>query len=170
MALLGNLGRNTGRTGLPFNAKQLYPNTTTFAQWTKSGQGKRTDNTDFIKLVQMECPAQSMICFGTGGIVNGVDDRGVLKIILKDSLGTILQGVLRLYVTNAAFLDKKVIFEDRTERLAENDIQKAFRLASTGVYAKEDSFLVMEFRADTNDLILDISGSESLIPITTLHL
>lgn len=163
-ALFGNQNK------LPFGAKQKYTQTTTFEQWQKNGDGKKTDNTDFIKLIQMRTPAQSLLCFGTGGIINGVDDRGILKMILKDSANADVTGTLRLYVTNASFLDKKVIFEDRMERLAESDIQKAFRLAESGLYAREDSYLVMEFKADVSDKTLDFSKSTALIPITTLIL
>ncbi|MDR2944000.1 MAG: hypothetical protein LBU81_02790 [Methanosarcinales archaeon] len=151
---------------------QKYTQTTTFAQWQQNGDGKVTDNTDYIKLIQMKTPAQSMLCFGTGGIVNGVDDRGVMQMILKDNASTpvTLNGVLRLYVTNAAFLDKRVIFEDRLERLQSSDIQSAFRLAETGLYAKEDSYLVMEFKADVSGKTISLANSSALIPITTLIL
>jgi len=163
-ALFGNQNR------LPRGAKQKYTQTTTFDQWQLNGHLKKTDSTDYIKLIQMKTPAQSLLCFGTGGIVGGVDDRGVFKMILKDNSNAPITGTLRLYVTNASFLEKKVIFEDRMERLAESDIQKAFRLAESGILVKEDSYLVMEFKADASDKTIDLTKSEALIPITTLIL
>ena len=163
-ALFGNQNK------LPYGAKQKYTSTTTFAQWQQNGHGKQTDNTDFIKLIQMKTPAQSMLCFGTGGILGGVDDRGVMKMIIKDTANAVIAGTLRLYVTNASFLNKAVIFEDRMERLSENDIQKAFRLAESAMYAREDSYLVMEFKADLSGKSIDLTKSEALIPITTLIL
>jgi hypothetical protein len=163
-ALFGNQNK------LPHGAKQKYTSTTTFEQWQQNGHGKMTDNTDFIKLIQMKTPAQSMLCFGTGGIIGGVDDRGVMKMIIKSAANETITGTLRLYVTNASFLNKTVIFEDRMERLSETDIQKAFRLAESGMYAREDSYLVMEFKADLTGKSMDLTKSEALIPITTLIL
>lgn len=160
------------RSGLRFNARMQYPNTTTFKQWTQTAKDRPLDSGDFVNLIRMRCPSQSMICFGTGAIVNGVDDRGVLQMQLKDASGNDIKGVLRLFVTDAAFLSTNIIFEDRMERLTESDIRSAFRLADTNAFARQDSHLAMSFRADPadHDKIIDFDQSVALIPVTTLVL
>ena len=123
------------------------------------------------RIGELVVPAQQKICFGYGGIVNGVDTRGVLYIDLKDGTGNQLNGWIRLAVTDATEVKQVIILEERIERLraSATDRNQAYLLGETQVWAKEDSKLLILFKPDgNNDVTVSAANSTMYVPITVL--
>jgi len=152
--------------GSKVEVKSMYQVTSTLAQWSKSGQGKISSSVDFIDILKLRTVAQSVNCFGFGNIVNGVDIRGVLKLVIKDSTGAVIPGTIRLYQTGAKQFGGTPIMEDRTELMSSAGRSDGFRLEEKQPGAREDSYLIIAFQADVSGKTIDLDKSEGLIPIT----
>ncbi|WNY24805.1 hypothetical protein [Methanolapillus millepedarum] len=148
-------------------ATSKYEQTTSLANWEAIGQGVLTNANNFIPILQKRTTAQSINTFGFSTIVNGVDIRGVLQLVVKDTTGAVIPGQIRLYVTNAMQFGVVPVLEDRTERMAENTNQNGYRLGERSPGAKEDSYLMVSFRADVSGKTIDITKSVGMIPITS---
>ena len=114
----------------------------------------------FVTLAQMKVPAQQIRFWGNGHIVNGVDDRGILKLTVKDSNGNVISGTARLMVKDANGVINNFRRADRTE-----DLSNGVRVGKDSIGAKQDSYLVIEFKADA-DSTADMSKTELYAPIT----
>ncbi len=154
-------------------ARNIFRQTLTLADATSTGDGKTTDPSTWIEIWKLRVPAQQVKTFGWGRIENGVDDRGVLYVDLKDNSGTPVQieGKIRLEIRDANETVSRVILEERTERLrgSKTDLSKAYRLGEAITKAREDSYLVVTIKADAAKTI-ENDNSDLAIPVTTYTL
>lgn len=119
----------------------------------------------YTEIANMQVPAQQLRFWGNGGIINGVDDRGVLKMDLNTSAPALIPGTVRLVVADANKVVRNFVQEIRTEDL-DSTVGTYTRLAKySSVGAKEDSYLLVEFNPDST---ATISKADSTIsaPIT----
>lgn len=114
----------------------------------------------FVEVATMTVPAQQLRYFGNGGIVNGVDDRGTLTIDLMSAPATTIPGTYRLVVADANRVRREFLREDRSEDLA-NGVRLGFQTPG----AKQDSLLIIEFMADTDDVATS-TDSTGAVPLT----
>lgn len=151
----------------------VFRQTLTLGDATSTGDGKTTDTSTWVEVWKLRVPAQQQKTLGWGGIVGGVDDRGVLYINLKDNSGTPVQieGKIRLEIRNANETVSKVVLEERTERLrgSKTDLSQAYRLGEAPIRAREDSYLVVTIKADAAKTI-ENDNSDLAIPVTTYTL
>lgn len=159
-----SLQGNTSPQG--FKYKQVYRQATTLVDWDKIGNGKVTDNMEFIDILQKKTGAQSINVPGYGVIVNGVDTRGQFKVILQDTTGAVIPGTIRMYLTNAHKFGIAPILEDRTELMTSSELPTATRLGEQMMGAQEDSYIMIAFRADESGKTIDMSKSSAIIPVT----
>jgi len=153
-------------SGAAVKALQKYNQTTTHVDWEQIGHNKVTALNTFIDVYQLRTGAQSVNAFGFNQHSAGADTRGVMKCVIKDTTGAVIPGTIRLYVTNAKKFGVSPILEDRTELMADTDPTKAFRLNEKSPAAKEDSYLMIAFRADAAAKTIDLTKSELLMPVT----
>ncbi|WNY28307.1 hypothetical protein MmiEs2_04920 [Methanimicrococcus stummii] len=153
--------------GTAVEAKSKYDITSVIGDWTGIGNGKTTDNTEFLPIMEMRTGAQSVNAFGFGALEMANDLRGDMKLVVKDSTGAVIPGTVRLWVTNARKFGVSPIMEDRTERMSESDKRTAYKLGLVMPAAREDSYLMISFRADTSGKTIDLTKSEMLMPITS---
>lgn len=103
----------------------------------------------YTEIAYMQVPAQQKRFWGNGSIIGGVDDRGVLKMDLKNSTPALVPGTVRLVVADANKVVRHFVQEIRTEDL-DSTVATYTRLAKYGqVSAKEDSYLLIEFNPDS---------------------
>jgi len=153
-------------SGAAVKAQQKYNQTTTGDDWEKIGNNKVTALNTFVDIYQLRTGAQSVNAFGFSQHSAGADTRGIFKCVVKDSTGAVIPGTIRLYVTNAKKFGVAPILEDRTELMGETDPQKAYRMNEKAPAAKEDSYLMIAFKADAAGKTIDLSKSELLVPVT----
>lgn len=120
-------------------------------------------------------PAQQIVKFGTGGIVNGVDNRGVLMLSMKDSAGTpaALNGAATVQVgyENANQTNFVPIWEGRLDQI-NNPSSASTRtsnnvLGETGPGARQDSYLVIRVKpAATTATTFKDANSDFRVPVT----
>lgn len=139
---------------------QKFDKTLTLAEMT--AKVLNTDANVYNRVYEYVVGAQQQATWGSGSIVNGVDNRGKLTLSFKDANGNEIKGWVRLAITDANEIQKYVVFEERTERLTD------YRLSEYNTLAKEDSKLVIEFQPDTSATI-DTSNSTGLLPITIYY-
>ena len=159
--MIGNiLGGLMGAT-----RKQKFEKTLTLSDMTSTNTSVKAGT--WVKIFEYQVGAQQMATWGAGGIVNGVDNRKIAYLKLKNSGGTEISGWVRLVIADANEVRKVVVFEERTERLSasKTDKTKAYLLGEYGIKAKEDSKLIIEFKADSDDTI-STDNSEAMLPIT----
>lgn len=101
----------------------------------------------FLELMSMQVPAQQIRYWGNGAIVNGVDDRGTFKLNPKTSGSADIAGTARLVVSDANKVVRNFRREDRSNDLV--DAASGVRLGKDVVGAKEDSYLIIEYKADS---------------------
>ena len=126
------------------------------AQWTAIGT--------------LTVPAQQAITFGIGAVAGGVDTREVCYIRVDATTGQ-LAGKIRAYLADANLTNKRLVFEQRTERLSASQYSKTdgFLVGEFLTKAKEDSKLVIEFYPDSATAVtIDFDDADSilLVPIT----
>ncbi len=146
-----------------------WPKTLTLTDFTTTADGKVTDTGTWLQY-KLKVGAQQAIKFGKGAIVNGVDDRGILFIDIKDNASTPVQieGKYRLAYMDANENRKIVIQEgylnqvrtSKTVRDAGNP------LAEMGPGANQDSYLVIEILPSVGSKTIDNDNSDFQIPVT----
>lgn len=153
----------------------IFPQSLVMADMTSTRDGKTTDATQFLDLYKVKVGVQQVKAWGTGSIIGGVDNRGILYISVKDNAGTPVQleGKIRICVRNANESINQVLFEEDTARLrgSKTDTSQAYRLGLITAYvAKQDSFLVVQFKArdaTTAAKTIADANSDILLPVTT---
>jgi hypothetical protein len=122
----------------------------------------------YTRVFEKQVPAQQYLAWGTGAIQGGVDNRGILFIDIKDSTPSTIAGKVRLSVSDANYLNEKVIMEERTERLnaTQTDRTLAQFLAENQIKVGEDSRLIISFKPDTTSTI-SVSNTTLTTPVTT---
>ena len=118
----------------------------------------------WIELMNMKIPAQQIRNFGNGFIINGVDDRGIFKLDVKTSGDTNIPGTCRLTVSDANYVNRYFLREDRSE-----DLTEGIRLPYTKPAAGEDSYLIVEYKPDS-DADADATKTSISMPLTYTNL
>ena len=160
--MIGNiLGGLLGAT----TRKQKFEKTLTLSDMTSTNTSVKTGT--WVKIFEYQVGAQQMATWGAGGIVNGVDNRKIAYLKLQNSTPSEITGWVRLVIADANEVRKVVVFEERTERLSasKTDKTQAYLLGEYAIKAKEDSKLIIEFKADSDDTI-STDNSEAMLPIT----
>ena len=138
--------------------KSKFPRTATLSEFTNVQTDVKANT--FQKIYEYVVPAQQGIRYGKGAIVNGVDDRGTLILVLKDNNGNAISGWVRLAYVDANEINKRVVMEERTEVL-----EAGLPLGETPPGVKEDSKLIIEFKPDSDAKISPVK-SKGQIPLT----
>ena len=120
-------------------------------------------------------PAQQVVRLGSGAIMNGVDNRGVLMLDIKDNATTPakLRGdaTIQIGYENANQTNFIPIWEGRLDQI--NDASQAANrlannvLAETPPGARQDSYLVVRVRpAETLATAFSDANSDFRVPVT----
>ena len=146
---------------------QKWTKTLKFTNFTTTFDGKETD-TDTWLMAKYRVPAQQVVRVGTGQIVNGVDDRGVFYLSIKDGSSAQIDGEYRITYLDANELNKKVVKEGYTANVRES---KTVRDASnvlpeTGPGVRQDSYVVIEFLPSVSNKTIKIDNCELELPVT----
>lgn len=112
----------------------------------------------WVEVMNYKVPSQEIRYFGKSQIISGVDDRGFFKLDLQTSGDDTIQGNARLVARDSNGWNPKPIISPRSEILAST----GERLGFTGVGAKTDSYLAIEFKADTTLTAVKAKSTVSL--------
>jgi len=145
--------------------KQKFEKTLTLSDMTSTNTSVKAGT--WVKIFEYQVGAQQMATWGAGAIQGGVDNRKIAYLKLQNSTPSEITGWVRLVIADANEVRKVVVFEERTERLSasKTDKTQAYLLGESGIKAKEDSKLIIEFKADSDDTI-STDNSEAMLPIT----
>jgi hypothetical protein len=116
------------------------------------------------ELATYKIPSQEIRYFGKGSIVSGVDNRGTFKLSVKTGADAVISGNARLVARDANGWNPKPIISPRSETLGADGEQ----LGYTGVGAKTDSYLAIEFRPDA-DATATIANCTLQLPTTVVQ-
>lgn len=148
---------------------QRWTKTLTFSDFTATFDAKVTDTATWL-VAKYKVPAQQVVRVGTGQIQNGVDDRGVFFLSVKDNSATPVQvdGQYRITYLDANELNKKVVKEGSTANVrTSKTVRDASNvLPETGPGVRQDSYIVIEFLPGVNAKTVDIGKSELQLPVT----
>ena len=137
--------------------------------FTETADGKTTQAGQWLQY-KYRVPAQQMIRFGTGAIRNGVDDRGIAVIDIKDNAQTPVQieGKYRLAYMDANEVKKSVIKEGYLNTIrASSTVRDAGNvLGETGAGARQDSWLIIEILPAAASKTIEDDNSTFQIPVT----
>lgn len=146
-----------------------WTKTLSLKDFTETADGKTTQAGQWLQY-KYRVPAQQMIRFGTGAIRNGVDDRGIAVIDIKDNSQTPVQieGKYRLAYMDANEVKKAVIKEGYLNTIrASSTVRDAGNvLGETGPGARQDSWLVIEILPAEAGKTIEDNNSTFQIPIT----
>jgi len=125
---------------------------------------------DFQTIAKLVVPAQQLMTFGAGNIIDGVDDRAILYAKTMDDNGNEIKGTLRLVLADANEVKKVVVVEVRSEQVtaSKTDANNSFKLAQYPAWSKEDSKLIIEFKPDKG-FKFSKANSDYQIPITVKY-
>jgi len=145
--------------------KQKFEKTLTLSDMTSTNTSVKAGT--WVKIFEYQVGAQQMATWGAGAIQGGVDNRKIAYLKLQNSTPSEITGGVRLVIADANEVRKVVVFEERTERLSasKTDKTQAYLLGEYAIKAKEDSKLIIEFKADSDDTI-STDNSEAMLPIT----
>ncbi len=148
---------------------QKWTKTLTFNDFTTTFDGKVTDTATWLT-AKYRVPAQQVVRVGTGQIQNGVDDRGVFFLSVKDNADTPVQvdGKYRITYLDANELNKKVVKEGSTANVrTSKTVRDASNvLPETGPGVRQDSYVVIEFLPEVSSKTIDIAECELELPVT----
>jgi hypothetical protein len=148
---------------------QKWTKTLTFSDFTATFDAKVTDTATWL-VAKYKVPAQQVVRVGTGQIQNGVDDRGVFFLSVKDNATTPVQvnGQYRITYLDANELNKKVIKEGSTANVrTSKTVRDASNvLPETGPGVRQDSYVVIEFLPAVGSKTIKIAASELQLPVT----
>lgn len=172
MGLLSNLmgGRSNG-----VKASAVWTRTIGLTEFSTDTPDGLTITKDVWFTWRYRVPAQQIVRFGTGGIVNGVDNRGVLMLDMKDSANTpaALNGAATVQVgyENANQTNFLPIWEGRLDQI--NNPNAASTRTSNNVLgeigpgARQDSYLVIRVKpAATTQTAFEDDNSDFRVPVT----
>ena len=148
---------------------QKWTKTLKFTNFTTTFDGKDTDTSTWL-MAKYRVPAQQVVRVGTGQIMNGVDDRGVFFLSIKDDSSTPEQvdGEYRITYLDANELNKKVVKEGYTANVrTSKTVRDASNvLPETGPGVRQDSYVVVEFLPSVGGKTIDIDECELELPVT----
>lgn len=146
-----------------------WTKTLSLDDFTETADGKSTQAGQWLQY-KYRVPAQQMIRFGTGAIRNGVDDRGIAVIDIKDNASTPAQieGKYRLAYMDANEVKKSVIKEGYLNTIrASTTVRDAGNvLGETGAGARQDSWLIIEILPAEAGKTIEDDNSSFQIPVT----
>lgn len=118
-------------------------------------------------------PAQQVIRFGTGSVVNGVDNRGVLMVHIEDSAGADLAGgsTVQIGYENANQTNFLPIWEGRADQIDDVTLASVRNsnntLGEIGPGARQDSYLVIRVKpSGTLATTFADATSDFRVPVT----
>lgn len=146
---------------------QKWTKTLKFTNFTTTFDGKVTDKSTWL-MAKYRVPAQQVVRVGTGQIVNGVDDRGVFFLSVKDSNSNQIDGEYRITYLDANELKKMVVKEGYTANVrTSKTVRDASNvLPETGPGVRQDSYVVVEFLPSEDGKTIDIDKCELELPVT----
>ena len=146
---------------------QKWTKTLKFTNFTTTFDGKKTDPDTWL-MAKYRVPAQQVVRVGTGQIVNGVDDRGVFFLSIKDGSSTQIDGEYRITYLDANELNKKVVKEGYTANVrSSKTVRDASNvLPETGPGVRQDSYVVIEFLPSVAGKTIKIDNCELELPVT----
>lgn len=146
-----------------------WTKTLSLDDFTETADGKTTQAGQWLQY-KYRVPAQQMIRFGTGAIRNGVDDRGIAVIDIRDNAATPVQieGKYRLAYMDANEVKKSVIKEGYLNTIrASSTVRDAGNvLGETGAGARQDSWLIIEILPAKAGKVIEDDNSTFQIPVT----
>jgi len=125
----------------------------------------------FNEIGRYRVPAQQKVYWGSRSL-SRVDEIGEpIQIVLKDTNGNEVTGWLRLKVHDANDTKTVNLLEERSEKftIPVTDRDNAIKLPMMKPGAREDSYLVIEFKPD-NDVTISASNSKIIAPVTVITL
>lgn len=148
---------------------QKWTKTLKFSNFTTTFDEKVTDTSTWL-MAKYRVPAQQVVRVGTGQIVNGVDDRGVFYLSIKDNASEPAQidGEYRITYLDANELKKMVVKEGYTANVrTSKTVRDASNvLPETGPGVRQDSYVVIEFLPSVDGKTIKIENSELELPVT----
>jgi hypothetical protein len=128
------------------------------------------DTANFVKIGYLKVPAQQLIAWGNTEIVAGQPQGAVGFIDIRDASNNPINGVIRLEIANAAELRHEPYKEERTERFraSQYDRQLGVLMPESKYKAKQDSYLIIKMKGDTNATI-SVNNSTILLPATIYY-
>ncbi|HIQ50298.1 MAG TPA: hypothetical protein EYH56_03850 [Nanoarchaeota archaeon] len=125
----------------------------------------------YNEVCRLRVPAQNVIYWGAGAVMDGVDLREPIQIVFKDSNGNEIRGWVRIKVHDANDVRTVTLLEDRSEKFSipPTDRINAYKLGIMKPGAKEDSYLVIEIKPD-QDATISAQNSVLNIPVTVVNL
>jgi hypothetical protein len=116
-------------------------------------------------------PAQQIVCWGSRSLSRTTDIGEPIQIVLKDSNGNEIKGWIRLKVADANNVNTRVLLEERSEKFTVpvTDRDNAIKLPQMKPCAREDSYLIIEFKPDS-DATISASNSTIIAPVTVFTL
>ena len=157
-----------GRSKMATNVS-AWAKTLTLRDFTATANGMVTNTSTWL-MYRIKVGAQQAIRFGTGAIVGGVDDRGILYVSIKDNSNPAVQvnGRYRLSYMDANENIKSVIKEGYLDQIRTSKVTRDAGnvLAEMGLGARQDSYLVLEILPDTGSLTISDANSDFQIPVT----
>lgn len=145
--------------------------TLTFADFTETFDGKTCQAGTWLTC-KYKVPAQQVVRVGTGAIVGGVDDRGILFMSIKDNNTSPAQldGNYRVTYMDANELKKLVVKEGYTDTIRTSKTARDAMnvLPETAPGVREDSYIVIEFlpNAAAAGKVIETANSELQLPVT----
>ena len=150
-------------------AVSAWVKTLSLSDFTATANGKVTDTGTWLQY-RLKVGAQQAIRFGSGAIVGGVDDRGILFVSIKDNATPAVQidGKYRLSYMDANENVKSVIKEGYLDQIRTSKTARDAGnvLAEMGVGARQDSYLVIEILPATGSLTISDAASDFQVPVT----
>ena len=150
-------------------AVSAWEKTLTLSDFTATAGGKTTDTGTWLQY-RLRVGAQQAIRFGTGAIMGGVDNRGILYVDIKDNSTPAVQvnGRYRLSYMDANENVKSVIKEGYLDQIRTSKVTRDAGnvLAEMGVGARQDSYLVIEILPSVGSLTISDANSDFQIPVT----
>lgn len=150
-------------------AVSAWVKTLSLSDFTATANGKVTDTGTWLQY-RLKVGAQQAIRFGSGAIVGGVDDRGILFVSIKDNATPAVQidGKYRLSYMDANENVKSVIKEGYLDQIRTSKTARDAGnvLAEMGVGARQDSYLVIEILPGTGSLTISDAASDFQVPVT----
>lgn len=139
---------------------QIFRKTARLGDFTLANANLTAD--EYTEVYRLQVPKKRIYAWGGGSIVNGVDDRETLKLDLKNSGGTSLEGSVRIKVADANKADADFVKEYITDDL-QSGVQLGLR---DDLPVGEDAYLIIEAQTNSGTFTVDSAQSTGSTPIT----
>lgn len=161
-----------GRSADP-KASAVWPRTIGLAEFHDDTPNGLIITADVWFTWRYRVPAQQVIKFGTGTVVNGVDNRGVLMVHVEDSAAADLAGgsTVQIGYENANQTHFMPVWEGRADQIDDVTLASTRNsnntLGEIGPGARQDSYLVIRVKpATTLATTFADATSDFRVPVT----